>query len=120
MTFGVSSHIHCARLLTQGDQGTSRIRSRHADQLVGFGIRQRNKQNSTHESENCRVGSDSQCEGEHGNRGEYRRFTQGARAEVHIGKKTLNRRPLPYLAAVFFGQGYVPELAAGSGGGILS
>jgi hypothetical protein len=85
MPLGVSSHLHRVHLLAHRDQATLRIRSRYADQLVRFRIRQGSQQNSIHQAENCGVGADSQRQGEHGNQGKYRRSPQHSGAKTNIG-----------------------------------
>src|SRR5882762_3663832 len=120
MAFGVGGHVHGVRPLSHGDQGALRISSSYADQLLGLGIRQRNKQNPIHKTENCGVDADAQGQCEHGDRGEGQRLTQRTRAKANIRKKVFEGGPAPHFAAVLLHPSYISKFPTGKGSSFLS
>src|SRR5260370_3733608 len=86
MAFGVCTDIHRAYLLTHSDQPASRITASHADQFAWLGVWQREKKNPAHQTENGRIGPDSQSQREHCDGRESQTLAQQPQAITNILK----------------------------------
>ena len=92
-------------------QGRSRSELMQGHQFFSFRITQWPQQYAIHNTEDGRVGGDSDRDRQQGNRSKHGIVAQRSQPVTDIPQEVFHKRPCPHIETLLFNQAYVPKLS---------